>query len=64
MKKLLGLVVLGLLIYQPTLRADPFEVLIWEGGNDITNSEDPTTFQKLIVILLFNFPLEIYFCNC
>jgi len=55
MKKLLGIVVLGLLIYQPTLgdhesgkeRVHPIPVITWT-SSDVITSEDPTTFKKLI----------------
>ena len=48
MKKLLGIIIVSLLIYQSNLSAaPPFNDLVWI-NEEIITSKDPTTFQKLI----------------
>ena len=48
MKKLLGIVIVSLLVYQSNLSAAaPFNAVLWVNEEFIT-SKDPTTFQKLI----------------
>ena len=48
MKKLLGIVIVSLLVYQSNLSAaPPFNAVLWV-NEEIITSKDPTTFQKLI----------------
>ena len=48
MKKLLGIVIVSLLVYQSNLSAaPPFDNIVWI-NKEIITSKDPTTFQKLI----------------